>query len=222
MLAGNILAANKICVGCIAGHKCPRGASEPTECLAGTYAEANSPDCLTCELGKYSPKGAANCTECTPGHKCPRGASEPTECLAGTYAKANSPDCLPCDLGTYNPKSKSPSCFPCPPGTYQDAKGAVCIKCPLNTFNPSNASTALSQCKKCNTEICSKYSNSIKWCNIRQEMRMQRRRNKCKQWIFLNPSQKTDICLPCPLGGLCKCKYIYFDYRNVARILAFS
>eukprot|EP00944_MAST-04C_sp_MAST-4C-sp1_P005873 g5873.t1 len=154
---------NSKCLQCDAGYRCPRGAFEPVECLAGTYAEANSPDCLTCELGKYSRKGARNCTECLPGHRCPRGAFEPVECFGGTYAEANSPDCLTCELGKYSRKGAGncteclpghkcprgvPKPIPCLAGTYAPSNSPDCLPCDLGAYASKNKSSSCNACPR--------------------------------------------------------------------------
>lgn len=90
------------------------GKCEP--CPRGTYrTQGIQAACLSCPLGRTTPKlGAASIEEC----------SLPI-CPPGTYLNGTQNSCIACKKGTYQPDSQQTMCLPCPPNMSTKGTSAV-------------------------------------------------------------------------------------------------
>ena len=93
---------------CPPGYHCPRGATTPVACDAGTYSmDQGAAICSPCVPGFYCPNKTINYQDnsCPTGHYCPENTREPRQ--------------FPCPQGTYNPAlngRNESACLSCLPG----------------------------------------------------------------------------------------------------------
>ena len=126
------------CVPAPIGHFGAKGATEPTECAPGTYANGTGfPVCPPCPAGTYEGNArAAMCLPCPLGGFCPEGAAGATQCAPGTIrislgAKSQA-DCEPSFAGTYS-------------------EGGLPVDCPRDYYAPQPGGKAAGDCTKCQT-----------------------------------------------------------------------
>ena len=141
------------CVAAPLGSYAAKGATEPTVCSAGSFANVTGlPVCPLCPPGEYQPdRGQPQCMPCSLGGWCVEGASSPTTCDAGTIrttvGAASQADCEPSFIGTYSisglPKD-------CPVNTFQPNLGGItagdCITCPAGSITLNEGETAQDAC----------------------------------------------------------------------------
>ena len=100
-------------------------------CPAGTWSAAGASQCTECAAGTYTPDpGAASCTPCDAGtYSTATGAdsaSTCTECTAGTYSsEPGSTTCQGCAEGFYASGSANQACTACGAGTSSSAVNAT-------------------------------------------------------------------------------------------------
>ena len=84
------LMSQKDCHACPAGASCLLGATLPTPCASGTFAEnASAGECTPCVAGSFqSKKGGTACDTCSAGGYCPSGASQGQPCAAGSFGNS--------------------------------------------------------------------------------------------------------------------------------------
>ena len=126
------------CIKAPLGHFAAFGATQPTNCTAGSHADVRGLfACKLCPAGKYEDgRGAIVCKNCTIGNYCPEGSTGGTSCIPGTIrltlGAAAATDCNPSPLGHYGLNGLPQ---PCPNGTYQDELGTDseqdCKRCPM-------------------------------------------------------------------------------------------
>jgi alpha-tubulin suppressor-like RCC1 family protein len=153
------------CLPCGAGKYSPAGASECSNCSAGTFgSNTNATSCLLCEAGTYSSQLASTyCKDCVAGLSsifnssscavCPAGSFSTgkskncSDCGPGRYsAYDGSPNCLICSAGSFNSISRSSSCSVCLGGTFASGWGlSACILCNPGSVSSTNATT----CQEC-------------------------------------------------------------------------
>ena len=124
---------------------CPAGKAKSGQacqlCPPSFYAEAASLNCTQCLAGSYVNAEQSGCVPCPPGkHGLGRGASSEAEgcrdCPVGTYSEAQGIDardkCIKCPLGEFSNISGSyfPSCKRCPEGSFASSYGSAnCTEC---------------------------------------------------------------------------------------------
>ena len=122
------------CEPCLPGQFCPKGASAPLPCKAGSYSEATN---LT---------AAGECTACPAGCACSMGSIDPTPCFPGFFAATEGqPNCVPCPPGTSSGQG-SDACDECEAGTYAAMAGwGRCLPCP-HPLSSADGSVTCSFC----------------------------------------------------------------------------
>ena len=96
-----------VCRQCEAGGYCPRGASIPLPCKAGSFSNMTNLSL------------ASQCARCLIGHACTTGSVKPAKCSPGSIAPTTGvATCQPCSPGTYQPGVGGVSCLGCPAGSY--------------------------------------------------------------------------------------------------------
>ena len=124
------------CVPAYLGMYAAKGATEPTDCSAGSFAnKTGTPECPLCPAGKYQPaRGQPQCELCPVGGYCLEGATSPTPCSSGTVrvtvGAASQLDCVPSFAGTFS-------------------VGGLPENCPISTFAPKTGGRSAGDCTNC-------------------------------------------------------------------------
>lgn len=189
------------CQACPAGSSAAKGATECTECAAGSYAASSGAgSCELCPVWTYGPtEGLVSCLDCETADEegateckveCPAGevvAEDGVSCVpcaAGTYEQAGS--CLPCDAGTFNDQTGATTCSACSPGFYSAVEGASsCSICPAATYQDKSGSA---YCEDCLPGTYGTAAGQV----------------ECVECAigFYNPEPKQESCGECPAGQI--------------------
>ena len=138
-------ASNEVCVDADDGYVVAAdGASQQTECQAGTYAKNKNEACepatdgyvvtsagatseVECQAGTYAKTKSEACVDADDGYVVAAdGATQQTECQAGTYAKNKNEACEPATDGYVVTSAGATSEVECQAGTYAKTKSEAC------------------------------------------------------------------------------------------------
>eukprot|EP00698_Gefionella_okellyi_P020610 TRINITY_DN648_c0_g1_i2.p1 TRINITY_DN648_c0_g1~~TRINITY_DN648_c0_g1_i2.p1 ORF type:complete len:4078 (-),score=690.51 TRINITY_DN648_c0_g1_i2:80-12022(-) len=204
--------AQRGCIDCPAGHYCPvNNGLMADPCIGGTYSAATRATsittCTNCLAGTFSAAGSPNCTQCSGGSWSGAAAGSCTLCVAGTWN--NSPgatavtSCLTCGNGTWSAAGFT-SCTVCVAGTASNATGATsistCVTCASGSYTASNGAASCSLCTQGN--YCQNGAviacNSGTFANVTGLSSCY----PCPPGTY-TPSNGASACTPCLEGSSC-------------------
>ena len=118
---------------CAAGYYCPLRTEFPTQfpCPAGKFTTstslADAASCTDCDAGKWCEAGSPdNTVDCPKNFYCPLAATSPLPCAAGEYSAAGASTCSPCTEGHICPEyNEETNPLPCPAGYYKEGTGSA-------------------------------------------------------------------------------------------------
>eukprot|EP00698_Gefionella_okellyi_P001450 TRINITY_DN11405_c0_g1_i11.p1 TRINITY_DN11405_c0_g1~~TRINITY_DN11405_c0_g1_i11.p1 ORF type:complete len:2212 (+),score=424.46 TRINITY_DN11405_c0_g1_i11:34-6669(+) len=137
-----------VCDLCEPGFFSRTGATNCTECFAGTFVQ--NATCAYCPAGSFSNVSAAvGCTSCEEGYYAESGATVCTACAVGTYwSQAGDVNvCLNCTAGSYTNSSGLTACSACARGLWSEVGMGYCNSCERGTYG--SAVGDLSVCVPC-------------------------------------------------------------------------
>ena len=156
------------CSKCPPGSYCD-GSSVQTLCVAGKYSPAGAALCTECgDTKSYSVKGASYCSTCVGGSQTsgPVGSSllsACTACAAGSRCDGSS-TAVGCTPGKYSPGG-SATCLSCgEDNKYSFAGAAICRVCPVGSSTSDGTSTTRSSCELCTSGTPCDGSSSVVPC----------------------------------------------------------
>jgi len=138
------------CLSCGAGKYSQSGASECSNCSAGTFgSKTNASSCILCAAGTYSSQLASSyCKDCIAGLSSIENSSSCAVCPAGSFSAEKSKNCTDCGPGRYSAYDGLPNCLICGAGSYNSiSRASSCSVCLGGTFA---SGWGLSACRVCN------------------------------------------------------------------------
>ncbi len=158
------------CFKCVRGSYAERpGTRNCDSCMPGKYSISEGSDtlsnCLSCESGKISTKGAQNCQICPVGkfsekgekcNECPKGKYND---LQGIGDMKQCKDCAKGRFGEIEGASSATQCEKCSKGTYSLIEGAInnitCYPCEVGKYK-NNLQDSGQECTLC---VVGKYAD---------------------------------------------------------------
>jgi Tyrosine-protein kinase ephrin type A/B receptor-like len=138
--------------------KCPRGylfdisQKRCVACSAGTFnyneGQDTSTQCMECQPGDFSLKGAALCAPCQGGSysELPK-STKCTICPVGEYSTTQSAKCTKCPCGKYAPYQGMEACIDCAKGSFAaDIGSSKCTKCTAGKYQAGVGKCDCSTC----------------------------------------------------------------------------
>ena len=144
------------------GYFCPRGSPSASGflCVAGHFCPGGSEDKSECPRGYFCPRGSVQPTACPSNSSSLVKSDSIRDCACNAGSTGES--CIPCAKGTYKSASGSVACIRCPAGKYLPSTGnkevSACLSCSPGKYSSVRGSALSSDCLNC--EI-GKYSNVV-------------------------------------------------------------
>ena len=198
------------CVKAPLGFFAALGATQPTECSAGSHADVTGLlKCKLCPFGKYMEnRNAIVCKPCMLGFYCPIGSTGGTVCKPGTIrleiGAGSQDNCTDAPRGTFG-LGGFPN--PCPIGFYQDQVGTDseqdCIRCPEYSTTYEVGQGDITQCF-CQNGFIEDLSTGARKC-------------MCEVGEGIKTTADAEVCDPCEIGsykdtrGNVRCTLCQFD-----------
>ena len=160
---------NGDCFLCPAGHYCPAGATNPSQCPINTYNStagmSSLSACIMCPAGRVCPVATDVPIPCPAGFYCEAGKLL-AACPAGKYNSntggTSLANCLDCPAGSYcpvGPPSNYGCSLPysgastkvtCPPGATCPVNSTNYQLCPVGTYKSTTGGGSIVYCTPCN------------------------------------------------------------------------
>jgi len=192
------------CVGCPEGTFCPVGASEATNCSAGTYnPDPNQQTCLSCSVGTYQEdEGMTACSLCPAGSYCPAGSAMPLTCASGTYQnETGRASCDPCPAG-FACRAGATEAVECAAGTTTSVQQDLCVLCPAGQYQDEARQPTCKVCPagwSCVTGATAPSSCSVgSYANGTGNAAC----SPCMEGTYQDTAGASS-CSPCPSGSFC-------------------
>ncbi len=121
---------------CPAGFLCPEGAKNPVEpfarCPSGGFCLVGASNLTNCPAGTFRQQGGAqsakDCDPCPPGSLCPT-SEKAQPCPSGSFCPGQNAPAKGCPKGHFCPTG-SARARPCPAGRFQEGEGqSACKEC---------------------------------------------------------------------------------------------